>query len=80
MRFAPTEDQLEFAAAVRALLQDTCGVDALRPGVVGGEVGAHTGSPTARDTATAGSARPGTPSPRWGCSASPCPRPMAAWA
>ena len=41
MRFAPTEDQLEFAAAVRALLQDTCDIDALRR-AWGGEVGAHT--------------------------------------
>lgn len=41
MRFAPTEDQLEFAAAVRALLQDTCDADALRR-AWGGEVGAHT--------------------------------------
>ncbi len=41
MRFAPTEDQLEFAAAVRDLLADTC-TPALVRSAWGGAVGAHT--------------------------------------
>lgn len=42
MRFAPTEDQSAFAEAVRALLADTCGPDAVAA-AWGGEVGRHTG-------------------------------------
>ena len=41
MRFAPTEDQLEFATAVRDLLADTCTPNDVRS-AWGGAVGAHT--------------------------------------
>ena len=43
MRFAPTDDQLEFRAAVRSLLADTCTPDDVRASW-GGAVGVHTGS------------------------------------
>lgn len=42
MRFAPTDDQTEFATAVRALLADTCAPSAVAS-AWGGEVGRHTG-------------------------------------
>lgn len=42
MRFAPTDDQTEFATAVRALLADTCTPSAVAS-AWGGEVGRHTG-------------------------------------
>ncbi|MEZ5237899.1 MAG: acyl-CoA dehydrogenase [Microthrixaceae bacterium] len=42
MRFAPTEDQIEFAAAVASLLADTC-TPAEVAASWGGEVGRHTG-------------------------------------
>lgn len=42
MRFAPTDDQIEFVSAVRALLADTCPPSAVAA-AWGGEVGRHTG-------------------------------------
>lgn len=44
MRFAPAEEQLEFAATVRAALDRTCTPADLRA-AWGGEVGAHVGTP-----------------------------------